>query len=206
MTDWAPILTNMHPRHNERCSQCKDTIQAILGKIYGTVERSYDLKVGTKPDDFRDFSCASELREIFEALQNHRGYTEFVRAKKLWRCDFFVPNPGFIVEFDESQHFTSARRLSLVHYPNSLKIGFPKQIWIALCDEIQATDNDPYFRDEQRAWYDTLRDFAPDIKGFGPTIRLYSKEMQWCSLNPDRSDDVRMFQRLIEEREGVARR
>jgi hypothetical protein len=194
------------PKHNERCRKCKEIITIMLKKIYGSIETNYNPQVGTKPGDFIGLACASELWEIFQALQNHRGYKEFVRVKKLWRCDFFVPDPGFIVEFDESQHFTSARKLSLLHYPNSLKIGFSKQTWIDLCDEIQARDNDPYFRDEQRAWYDTLRDYMSEIKGFGPTVRLYSKEMLWCGLDPNSSDDISRFQELIEDRQGGARR
>lgn len=191
-------------RHSERCSKCKEIIPVILKKIYGAVEISYNLQVGTRPEDFREFSCASELREIFYSLQNHRGYTDFVRARKLPRCDFFVPTPGFIVEFDESQHFTAPRKLSLLHYPDSLRLGFPRNKWIHLCDEIQARDNDPYFRDEQRAWYDTLRDYMSEIKGFGPTVRLYSKEMLWCGLDPNSSDDITRFQKLIEDRQGNA--
>jgi hypothetical protein len=186
-------------RHNEGCEKCKTTIQIMLKKIYGSVVASYNPQVGTKPEDFIGLACASELREIFQALQNHRGYNEFVRAKRLYRFDFFVPNPGFIVEFDESQHFTAPRKLSLLYYPASLKLGFSKQMWIDLCDKIQAKDNDPDFRDEQRAWYDALRDFLPEIKDFGPTVRLYSREMQWCRLNPNDSDDIIRFQKLLIE-------
>jgi hypothetical protein len=34
-----------------------------------------------------------------------------------------------------------------------------------LCEEINAKDNYPPYRDEQRAWYDTLRDFLASDKG-----------------------------------------
>jgi len=199
MTDWTPTITNTHPRHDERCSQCKETIQTMLRKIYGAVERSYDLKVGTKPEDFREFSCPSDLGEIFYSLQNHRGYIDFVRARRLSRCDFFVPSPGFIVEFDESQHFTAPRKLSLLHYPDSLRLGFPRDKWIHLCDKIQAKDNDPRYRDEQRAWYDTLRDFLPSMIGLLPTIRLYASDYVWCQLNPDNRSDIERFRSLMEE-------
>ena len=50
------------------------------------------------------------------------------------------------------------------------------------CDEIRAYDNDPPYRDEQRAWYDTLRDFIPEMKGFLPTVRVFAKDLAWCSL------------------------
>ena len=50
------------------------------------------------------------------------------------------------------------RKLLVLHYPNSLKLGFSRIKWIRLSHEIQAKDNDPRFRDEQRALYDALRD------------------------------------------------
>ena len=41
----------------------------------------------------------------------------------------------------------------------------------------------------------------PELTGnLKPTVRLYSKEMQWCSLNPDNSDDVAKFKNIIESR------
>jgi len=73
--------------------------------------------------------------------------------------------------------------------------------WAFICDKTRATDNDPRYRDEQRAWYDTLRDFLPELTGnLKPTVRLYSEEMQWCSLDPDNPDDVEKFKNIIESR------
>jgi len=55
---------------------------------------------------------------------------------------------------------------------------------MALCKRIAARDNHPSYRDEQRAWYDTLRDFAPTLLGMKQTLRLYSRDLVWCALNP----------------------
>ncbi len=186
-------------RHDERCRKCKETIEMMLEKIYGSVRPNYKFDVGARPQDFIGFPVYGTLKDIFSKLQNYRGYRDFVRSKTLRRCDFFIPDASFIVEFDESQHFTIPRKLSLECYPYNLKLGFAKEKWRHLCDESKARDNDPHFRDEQRAWYDTLRDFLPELKGFDPTVRLYSKEMQWCSLDPKRSDDIDKFNNLIEE-------
>jgi len=195
-----PVFEETDSRHDERCPECKKTIEVMLKKIYGSVESNYKFGVGTKPEDYATFLSYRTLDEIFSVLQNHRGYKSFTRTLTLPHCDFFIIDPGFIVEFDESQHFTAPRKLSLTHYPDGLKLGFPKQRWIHLCDEIDAKDNDPPFRDEQRAWYDTLRDFLPEIKGLSPTVRLYSKEMRWCKLDPQKSIDVEKFQKFIESR------
>ena len=41
-----------------------------------------------------------------------------------------------------------------------MRLGFSKDRWVALCEEIQAGDNSPIYRDEQRAFYDTVRDIS----------------------------------------------
>ena len=187
-------------RHDERCPECKRSIEAMLRKIYGRAEVNYMFETGTKPEDYKDATFYPKLKEIFSELQSFRGHRDFIRRPTLPRCDFFVPNPGFIIEFDESQHFTLPRKISLQNYPQNLKLGFSLTKWINLCEKIDARDNDPPFRDEQRAWYDTLRDFLPELKGLEPTVRVYSKEMQWCSLNPEKPEDIAKFREFIENR------
>ena len=188
--------------HNERCPNCKETVMALLGKIYGKVEANYKLHIGVSPEDFRDNAHYKILKEIYQGLQKHRGYKKFTKAKMLPRCDFFIPNPGFIVEFDESQHFTAPRRIALEQYPEDFGSGFDIQRWIGLCEQTNSRDNDPPYRDEQRAWYDTLRDFLPELEDLKlkPTARLYSKEMQWCALSPDNPEDVIRFKNLVENK------
>lgn len=181
--------------HGERCPKCKENIGKLLERIYGKVEQNYKFEVGTHLEDFLNTSCYGKLKEIFEILQNHRGYREFVKAKTLPNCDFFVPNPGFIVEFDESQHFTLPRKITLENCPNELELGFARKRWIALCEKINARDNDPPYRDEQRAWYDTLRDFLPAIKDLKPTVRLFAGDFVWCSLDPADASDVERFRK-----------
>ena len=184
-------------QHNERCLKCKETIKKLLQKIYGEVKVNYKFNVKTSPEDFKHTPYYHKLKEIYEILQKHRGFKEFVKAKTLPNCDFFIPNPGFIVEFDESQHFTLTRKITLERYPANFKLGFDKEKWIRLCNEINAKDNNPPYRDEQRAWYDTLRDFLPSILGLKPTVRLFAKDFIWCSLNPDNPKDVNKFQKII---------
>jgi hypothetical protein len=137
------------------------------------------------------------LSTIYKSLQDHRGFCKFVRSKNLPRCDWFVPKPGSIVEFDESQHFTRCRAITLERYPRNLPLEFDRKLWIALCSRIQARDNDPKYRDEQRAWYDTLRDFLPTVRGLKPTVRLYAGETQWCNLDPTNTRDLETFRRII---------
>jgi len=192
--------TERKGKHDERCPECKRTIEMMLKEIYGTVKSSHKFEVSTRPEDYKDTLLHKNLQEIFKILQHHRGHKEFVKARSLPRCDFFIPTPGFVVEFDESQHFTIPRRLSLQNYPDDLKLGFSLTKWIPLCDETKAKDADPPYRDEQRAWYDTLRDFLSVSKGLEPTVRLYYNEVQWCSLDVNDPEDVRRFKNLTERR------
>ncbi len=134
------------------------------------------------------------------ALKAHRGFGvgDSVRADRLAACDFWVPDPGFIVEFDESQHFTAPRKLALAGYPAKHPLGFSAECWIALCEHHKARDNDPPYRDEQRAWYDTLRDLVPPLEGLQPTVRIYARDRAWCSLDLEDSDHLRTFSGLLQ--------
>jgi len=183
-------------RHSERCAKCKIVVEQLLRSLYGDVERNPKIRVAATPNGY-DTQYRIALTKIFTALQAQRGFTSFVRSTTLPRCDFLVPVPGFLVEFDESQHFTKSRQLALSLYPKSLPIGFDREAWIRLCEKINARDNHPPFRDEQRAWYDTLRDFLPLTKGMLPTIRLYSGERRWCDFNPNKSGDVESFRQIL---------
>jgi len=175
----------------------------MLEKIYGEVRMGYDLEMPTALENYKYSVVYKDLKNIFYGLQNYRGHKNFVKAKKLSKCDFFVPSPGFIVEFDESQHFTLPRKIALQNYPENLKVGFSKDKWIVLCDKINGVDNEPIYRDEQRAWYDTLKDFAPRVKELKPTRRIFAKDCKWCSLDPKNPADVNKFRRIIEQKRGI---
>jgi len=190
-----------HPKnHNERCPDCKQTVEKMLIKIYTTVIPNYKFESGVFPEDFIKSEYHQVLKDIFSSLKYYRGHDTFIRTLELPRVDFYVPNPGLIIEFDESQHFTACRQIALLKYPETIKIGFGLNKWIDLCKKINAKDNNPPFRDEQRAWYDTLRDFLPTIKQLKPTIRLYSKDYHWCSLNPEIESDVQQFRKFLNDK------
>jgi hypothetical protein len=184
--------------HDERCKGCKESVRNFLERIYGEVRSNYTLGYGALPADFADLPFHATLQEIYQSLQQFRSQTDFVHTQVLPPVDFFVPNPGFVVEFDESQHFTACRKLALSKYPSNLPLGFNKEKWSRLCNEIDARDNEPAYRDEQRAWYDTLRDFVPVANGLKPTVRLAARDFVWCSMNPDNESDVKTFRNILE--------
>ena len=171
----------------------------LLERLYGACLVNHGFRWGTSLAAYRGTQVEPTLRNVAAALKAFRGLGvgAFVKTNFLAPCDFWVPDPGFIVEFDESQHFTALRKLALSAYPAEHPLGFSAERWIALCEHHDARDNDPPFRDEQRAWYDTLRDLVPSLEGLQPTVRLYARDQAWCSIDPANGDHLKAFSDLI---------
>lgn len=181
------------PRDSERCRECKNNIARLLEEIYGQVIQQYDLGLPARLEGYKSTACFDTLALIYASLQNHRCHRSFVRTNRLPKVDYFLPGQHMVVEFDESQHFTRPRHISLSSYPAHLRLGYNRQRWIALAAKLDCHDNDPPYRDEQRAWYDTLRDFSSIVLGNAPTVRLYARDMEWCTLDPDKAKDIDLF-------------
>ncbi len=189
--------------HSHRCARCKHIVNEMLRSLYGEVEVDPKIDAPAKLEDYQGQDYYGDLRRIHRVLQRYRGHTDFVRRQTLPRCDFRVVEGNFVVELDEVQHFTAARSLTFRHYPRRLHLGFSARRWQNLCDSIKAKDNEPIDRDEQRAWYDTLRDFLPLIKGLKPTARLFMRDYHWCSLSPRKASDLKIFEGLFRGRGRV---
>jgi len=169
----------------------------MINVLFGNVEFNLDLGLPCRLEDYAGTGIYSDLGPIYEALQQHRGFDNFVRASKLPRVDYYVPEQNLIIEFDESQHFTMPRDISLGLYPIGYNPGFPIEKWRGLCQKLDSHDNDPPFRDEQRAWYDTLRDFAPRYMGKGQIYRLFSRDLALCSLDTNKESDIALFKCVL---------
>lgn len=185
--------------HNERCKECKRRVAELLQAIYGKVAVNHDLNLPCRLEDYRPYPAYDALAFIHGELQRHRGFLDFVRARRVPRVDFFVPSCGLLVEFDESQHFTLPRLISLKAYPENLRLGFSRNNWMELAQKLNKKDNDPPFRDEQRAWYDTLRDFSAVVLDHAPTVRLFAKDFSWCALDAKNPNDIERFSKLCRE-------
>jgi very-short-patch-repair endonuclease len=124
------------------------------------------------------------LKTIFSALCRHRGHNAFATAGRRLVCDIIIPSQRLIVEYDERQHFTKPRAIALRLYPQATAIGFDAAEWIEHCDRIAAIDNDPPYRDEQRAFYDSVRDILAGANGYR-VVRLKHGTFDWRSVNAD---------------------
>jgi hypothetical protein len=138
-----PVTKKQVIFHNERCQQCKATVTALLKKLYGTVEINKRFQIGSLPQDFAKSVYSNTLQTIYKELQKKKGFEDFVRSVSLPPCDYLVSAPAFILEFDESQHFTELRKLALSHYPHLHSVAFDLPRWRYLCGSIHAHDNDP---------------------------------------------------------------
>ena len=192
-------------RHSERCRECKQRVRELLEARFGACVPNHGLGWPARLSGYEGTALHTPLWTIANALKAHRGFasSDFVRAEKLAPVDFWVPDPGFIVEFDESQHFTIPRKMTLAAYPIRSPLGFSRDRWIKLCEQRKAKDNDPPFRDEQRAWYDALRDLVPSLHGLLPTVRLYAGDLAWCALDPKSERDQQRFLEVAGLREAA---
>ena len=196
-----PTTYRGFPRHKgERCQECKQVIGRMLERLFGVVYRDWRPTWSPHLRDYSGTGLEESLQKILTGLQSARGQLGFIKTELFPPCDYYIPQPGFVVEFDETQHFTALRKIALDLYPPNTPLGFEMEKWRSLCQSINAHDPSPEYRDEQRAWYDTLRDLVPPTRGLKPTIRIFAKDFQWCTLNPDSPSDVATFGAMLEVR------
>ena len=186
--------------HSDHCRACKERVRELLTAIYGYCHVNHSFSWPARPGDYEQTPIGIALRGISAGLEDLRGHREFIKSALVPPCDYYVPNPPFILEFDESQHFSHPRFTTLSLYPEYIQLGFPLHRWQDLCREIDAKDDEPVDRDERRAWYDTLRDLVPTLHGFNPTVRLYAGEFEWCSLDGGAKQDQELFKAMLKGR------
>lgn len=180
--------------HSGHCRRCKERVSELLIALYGECLANHSFSWSARPENYLDTPIGETLQRIRAAIAQARDHADFIKSALVPPCDYYVPTENFIVEFDESQHFSHPRYVSLSFYPDDFTLGFPLTRWKNLCCLIDARDDTPVDRDERRAWYDTLRDLVPTVYGFKPTVRLYAEELRWCSLDSASAQDMEFFQ------------
>ena len=196
-------MTNEHSAH---CRACKERVRELLTAIYGDCRANHQFPWPARPEDYAITTVGDLLQQIRSALGDFRGHRDFIKSARVPPCDYFISDPPFILEFDESQHFSRPRLVTLDNYRDEITVGFSISRWQELCRDIDAKDDQPFDRDERRAWYDTLRDLVPIMHGFKPTVRLYAEECEWCSLNSASAHDREMFRVILQARRTANRR
>lgn len=139
----------------------KNALQLILNKMFDgdiVCEKTYSwLKTPEKIE--------GTYKKVFDALSEYRGDTTFAKKNVTLRCDFVCESKKLIIEYDERQHFSEARRVSLEAL-DEITVLYDRMLWIKACEDIGAKDNAPANRDEVRAYYDSTRDIACFENGY----------------------------------------
>ena len=158
----------------------KNALQLLLNQHFkGTVvtEKSFDwLVTPEKPDRL--------YKSIINTLSKYRGDTKFARKKAKLKCDFVCDAKKIIIEYDERQHFSEARRLSLLAYKGKVHTDYDIDFWIKACADVHARDNDPSNRDEIRAYYDSTRDIEAARNGY-KLIRIMHDQVDWSAAGAE---------------------
>lgn len=153
----------------------KEALWKLLQELFGYVVTEAQFGWLVVPDRQ---SMDHSLAKIVDALASHRNYQDFYSPGKSLSVDYFIPSIRLIVEYDERQHFTIPRSIALRNYPEGLGLIFDTYRWIQECEAIRAINSTPYYRDEQRAFYDSVRDIL--AIGNGMTIvRIKEGDFDW---------------------------
>lgn len=96
----------------------------------------------------------------------------------------FMTSTALVVEYDEVQHFTSARQKTLGLYPPDAPLGFDLAAYAGLVERWRSKGDrafahktaadfpGPAGRQRQRAYFDAFRDLAAPAFEAGPVIRI----------------------------------
>nr|MCR5624708.1 hypothetical protein [Lachnospiraceae bacterium] len=139
----------------------KNSLQLLLNKICeGDIvcEKTYSWM--KTPADI-----TGVYEKLYQGLSSYRGNKNFAKKNITLRCDFVCESKKLIIEYDERQHFSEARRVSLISY-SDIELNYDKELWIKACKDVQAKDNYPKDRDEVRAYYDSIRDIEAAKHGY----------------------------------------
>lgn len=159
-------------------TQQKNELQRLLNKIYnGDIVNEMTFPWMKAPLEMDDL-----YNRVFQELYQYRhSDPKFARLNYELRCDFVCESQKTIIEYDERQHFSAARAISLNVY-REIPLNFNRDLWIRACNDINAKDNDPAYRDEGRAFFDSTRDIQAYRNGF-KLIRIMHGQIDFSGEN-----------------------
>lgn len=165
---------------NERKRQ-KEYFNCALQKRFNVVDKEKKIR---NPQYYE---------EIHQLLLNNAESrkADLCKINSIKNCggyDYFIPSKNMIIEYDEEQHFTLERKLALESYPVGIILNFSKSEWIKHCEKIQAKHKRHTSRDEQRAYYDTVRDLEAIKSGY-KLIRIKHGDFDWINSSQNEIDN-----------------
>lgn len=181
----------------ERQSHVTKMVSKVLG-INPTDKQKFDWLQSkhAKPDFGKHYDL---INEIFIKLNGDRFAQQAKRSSNLRPDAYFGEEYNFIFEFDEMQHFSSNRLLTLELYPENLKLGFSIEKYKELCN-LYSSESNKYRikiktkefnfeggRTAQRAYFDCFRDLLPEIHGLNPTLRISEFDFNGMTIGDKQS-------------------
>ena len=160
----------------------KNAIQRLLQKYCGHIETEKKFEWLKTPNQE---NLPIEYSHIVTALSEYRNQNGFQKSNYQLLCDIVIEDQKLIIEYDENQHFSKARQITLENYPPTIKLHFSKEAWIKACEKINAKDNSPIDRDEKRAFYDTVRDFEAYRNGY-KLVRIKHGDIDWETVGAEK--------------------
>lgn len=152
----------------------------------------------------------SVIDKIFKALNGDTNANQSKRTVSL-DCDaFFGGQHNFIFEFDEFQHFSSARLKTFELYPTGLTVNFSIEQWKQLCKSHKdkadkyrksKTTNEFDFdggRTAQRAYLDCFRDLLPQQQNLKPTLRI--NEFEVLGIHANNKEACNKIEQLLKSK------
>jgi|BioPla2DNA2_1021312.scaffolds.fasta_scaffold17586_2 predicted amidohydrolase/very-short-patch-repair endonuclease/SepF-like predicted cell division protein (DUF552 family) len=159
----------------------KNALQLLLNRIFnGNIVCEKTFTWLKTPDTIEGI-----YENLYKALSEYRGDNAFAKRNVKLRCDFVCESKKLIIEYDERQHFSEARKVSLLSYPD-IPVCFDRELWIRACNNIQAKDGQPVNRDEVRAYYDSIRDIEASNHGYR-LVRIMHGQIDFEAIGAEES-------------------
>lgn len=187
-------------------------ITEIVSSVLGETAQT-DIKFGwfiNKHQKEHFYENYELIDKIFRTLNGDKNANQAKRTTQL-ECDaFFGGTFNFIFEFDEYQHFSTARLKTLQLYPDDLQTNFSVKNWLNFCtnhkekaDKYRRSKptNDFNFiggRTTQRAYLDCFRDLLPKYNGLNPTLRI--SEFEVTDIFSNNSNSRKKIEKILENK------
>ena len=171
----AKVFNEPKVSHKLSVVSQKNALQMLLQKHFGHIETEKKFDWLKTPNHE---NLPKEYEGIASALLKYRNQDGFMKSNYQLSCDIVLDKQKLIFEYDENQHFTKARKISLENYLANIQFNYSKDKWLAACEKINAKDNNPIDRDEKRAYYDAVRDIEAFKHGY-TLIRIKHGDVDW---------------------------
>lgn len=162
-------------------------ITEIVGKVLNQEPQS--MRFNWFINQHQNDHFKSSYKIIEKIFSDLKGSDISKRIQQL-QCDaYFGGKYNFLFEFDEFQHFSSARLNTFSNYSTDLKTNYSISDWKKWCS-LTSSKADKYrfnkktidFNFEggrtcQRAYLDCFRDLLPQHNGLNPTLRIAEFEV-----------------------------